>query len=124
MSNNNSGMSCLGYSIPEVKLIFIFCYYAINYLVYLTALVIYLYVLHDYEENIFQYELCSAGGYKEECEIYKERAEDSLIPSTIMSTLSVILFSMINFSHLMYVVQFLELKKAIHDKLKYLNCIS
>jgi len=120
----SSGNSCIGYSIPEVKLILIFCYYAINYLVYLAALVMYLYALHGYGVNIFRYEFCSAGGYKEECEIYRERAEDSFIPSTIMSTLSVILFSMINFTHLMYVVQFLELKKAMEKKLTYLNCIS
>ena len=113
----------MGHSIPEVKLILIFCYYSINYLVYLIALVMYLYVLYDYGVNIFQYKFCSAGGYKEQCEIYKERAEESFIPSTILSILSVLLFSMINFSHMTYVVQFLELKKAMKEKLKSWHCI-
>ena len=116
-------VSCMGYSIPEVKLIFIFFYYAINFLVYLIALIMYLFVLHDYGESIFQYKFCSAGGYKQECEIYRERAENAFIPSTVTSTISVILFSLINFTHLMYAVQFLNLKKSIHDKLKSWNCL-
>ena len=113
----------MGYSIPEVKLILLFCYYAINFLVYLTSLVMYLYVLHDYGENIFQYKFCSAGGYKEECEIYRERAEDSFIPSTVLSILSVILFSMITFSHLMYVIHFKTAMNSIKDTLMSWNCM-
>jgi len=113
----------MGYSIPEVKLILLFCYYAINFLVYLTSLVVYLYVLHDYGVNAFQYEFCSAGGYKEECEIYRERAEDSFIPSTVLSILSVLLFSMITFSHLLYVIHFKTAINTVKDALKSWSCM-
>ena len=113
----------MGYSIPEVKLILLFCYYAINFLVYLTSLVVYLIALHDYGVNIFQYKFCSAGGYKEECEIHRERAEELFIPSTILSILSVLLFSMISFSHLMYVIHFKTAINTIKDTLKSWNCI-
>jgi len=113
----------MGYSTVEIKLILLFCYYVVNFLVYLTALVAYLYVLNDYGVNFFDYQICSAGGYKQECEVYKEKAEDSSIPSTIMSTLSVILFSMMNFTHLMYVVHFRSAKKAMQGIFKSWKCI-
>jgi len=113
----------MGYSIVEVKLIMLFWYYAVNFLVYLTALVVYLYVLNDYGVNFFKYQMCSAGGYREECEVYRERAEDSFIPSTIMSTLSVILFSMMSFTHLMYVIHFQSAKKVVKNALKSCKCM-
>jgi len=114
---------CLKYSVPEAKLTLLLFYYAINYLVYLIALIVYLYVIIDPGLNsYFTYAVCSVGGYKEECEIYKERTYDSYIPSTVMSMVSVILFSMINFVHLIYVVHIPTAKKTIKDTLKSWHC--
>lgn len=121
---NISRIFCLGYSVPEVKLTLLFCYYAVNFLVYLIALIVYLYLLvGPYGSNVFIYQFCSAGGYKEQCEIYKEKAEDSYIPTNIMSTLSVILFSMINFTHLVYIVHITTVKQAVKDILKSWQCM-
>jgi len=115
---------CMGYSAVEVKLLLLFCYYAINFLVYLTALVVYLYVLNKYGVSFFDYQVCSAGGFKEECEVHREKIEDLYIPSTVMSMLSVILFSVINFCHLMYVIHYQSARKTLRNALKSWICIS
>jgi len=92
--------------------------------VYLIALIVHLHItVGPGDSYYFTYYFCSAGGYKEECEIYKEKGEDSYIPSTIMSTLSVVLFSMISYSHLMYIVH-IPTRQAIKDAMKSWHCMS
>ena len=99
-----SKVFCLGYSIPEVKLTMLFCYYTITFFMYFCAVIAYLQEVDEYNANIGEYIFCSAGGFKEECEIHRVRAERSTILSTVLIIISLLLYTLINIIHLLYVV--------------------
>ncbi|XP_065911428.1 uncharacterized protein [Dysidea avara] len=99
-----SKVFCLGYSIPEVKLTMLFCYYTITFFMYFCAVIAYLQEVDEYNANIGEYIFCSAGGFKEECEIHRVRAERSTVLSTVLIIISLLLYTLINIIHLLYVV--------------------
>ena len=68
-----------------------------------------------YNMHSNNYFMCSAGGFKEECEIHRENAEESLTTTFFLSIVSGILISFINLSHLMYVVNISKLMKSLHE---------
>ena len=95
---------CLRYSIPEVKMTLLFCYYAVTFFVYFCAVVAYFQEADKYSTNIEKYIFCSAGGFKEECEMHREKAERSVVPSTVLIIIGLLLYTFINVIHLLYVV--------------------
>jgi len=62
--------------------------------------------------------LCSAGGYKEECEVHRERAERSFIATFVFIILAWIFLSFLNWTHLFYVV---NISKVIKTTRKYIT---
>ena len=76
----------------------------------------------DYNMNSNEYILCSAGGYKEECEVYREKAEASLNVTFVLSVFVGLLIAFMNLSHLMYIV---NIRKLIRDTKKFMvTCCS
>ena len=76
----------------------------------------------DYNMNSNEYILCSAGGYKEECEVYREKAEASLNVTFVLSVFVGLLIAFMNLSHLMYIV---NIRKLIRDTKKLMvTCCS
>ena len=71
--------------------------------------------MDDYDMYTNDYILCSAGGYKEECEIHRENAEASLNITFVLSVFVGLLISFMNLSHLTYVV---NIRKLIRDTKK------
>ena len=67
----------------------------------------------ELEKYLYLYIFCSTGGYREECDAYKEKAFDSFTSRTILGVFVLLLISFLNYSHLMYVVQFSSIKKKI-----------
>ena len=68
-----------------------------------------------YDMYTNDYILCSAGGYKEECEVHRENAEASLNATFVLSVFVGLLISFMNLSHLAYVV---NIRKLIRDTKK------
>ena len=82
-------------------------------LVFIYTLVIYLRSIDAYTMYSRDYITCSAGGFKEECETYRENADKSFIATFILSIFVTVLISFVNLSHLMYVVNIGKLIKYI-----------
>jgi len=99
-----SKVFCLCYSIPEVKLTMLFCYYAVTFFVYLFAVIAFFQEVDDYDTYIDKYIFCSAGGFKEECEIHRVRAERSTVLSSVIIIIGLFLYTFINIIHLLYIV--------------------
>ena len=115
LESNNvavSKMFCLYCRIPETKLYLLFFYYAITMTFFIYSLVSFLLSIDNYNMHSNEYILCSAGGYKEECEIQREKVRESFIVTFVFSILNTILVSFINLSHLMYVVNIPEVIKS------------
>ena len=114
-----SKVFCLWYSIPEVKLTMLFCYYAVTFFVYFFAVVAYFQEVDDYETNIGEYIFCSAGGFNEECEIHRVRAEKSTLLSTVVIIIGLFLYTFVNIIHLLYVVHVPSVLEGIRKFCKF-----
>ena len=68
------------------------------------ARVTFLLSIDDYNTHTDNYIFCSAGGYNEECEVYREDAEQTLTATFVLTIFVGILLSFLNLSHLLYVV--------------------
>jgi len=62
--------------------------------------------------------LCSAGGYKEECEVHREKALRSYTATFVLVILFGISISFLNWTHLLYVV---NISKVIKATRKYIT---
>ena len=67
----------------------------------------------EFISNFVKYLICSAGGYRDECEEHRKRAVQSLATGFALFTVANILFSFINLAHFMYIVRFQALKEGI-----------
>jgi len=116
LESNNITISkifCLSFSVPEIKLFFLFCYYMLAMLIYFIAVVAHLLATDTLTTSTNRYLVCSAGGDREECQKYRQRAENSLIGAISLTMLTVILHSLFNLSHLVYVIHLPTVKKII-----------
>jgi len=116
LESNNITISkifCLGFSVPEIKLFLLFCYYMLAMLIYFIAVVAHLLATDTVTVSTNRYLVCSAGGDREECEKYRLIAENSLIGAISLTMLTVILHSLFNLSHLLYVIHLPTVKKII-----------
>jgi len=60
-----------------------------------------------------KYVACSLGGAREECDEYKMKAVESLDTTLVLITIAILLYSMINFTHFMYVIRFRIVKEVM-----------
>ena len=82
-------------------------------LFFIYTLVTFLRSIDAYTMYSRDYITCSAGGFKEECEMYRENADKSFTATFILSVFIYVLISFLNLSHLMYVVNIGKLIKYI-----------
>ena len=101
------------YSIPETKLIILFSYYGITIVLLLIHLVTNLRVNDTAVENISNFALCSAGGYRAECDKYRETLNRNLTPSIVFDLISTLFLSFANIINLLYAIQYKDVKEAI-----------
>ena len=100
------------YSIPETKLIILFSYYCIAIILLLIRLVVLLRSNDTVVENVSGFTLCSTGGYRTECDKYRENLNNNLTPSILFDMISTVFLSLLNVIDLIYVVQFKDIKEA------------
>ena len=100
------------FSTPETKLLILFSYYTITIVILLIHLVINLWIIDDAAETVVKFIFCSAGGYKTECNVFKDRLHKILTPSIVSGLTTTLLLSFINIVHLVYVIQFQDIKKV------------
>lgn len=101
------------YSIPETKLIILFSYYGITIILLLIHVVVLLRSNDTLVENITRFILCSAGGYRTECNQYRENLNNHMIPSLVFDLVSTLFLSLVNAINLVYVLQYKDVKEAI-----------
>ena len=64
-------------------------------------------------ESLEDYLECSLGGYKPECDIYKENLENITQPSYYLDLLTIMMSCLINVAHLIYAIQFYDVKSVV-----------
>ena len=62
-------------------------------------------------DNIGSYMLCSAGGQRMECDGYKERLNNDLIPSIVFDLITTVFISFVNIINLLFVLQYKDVKQ-------------
>ena len=100
------------YSIPETKLTILFSYYGTAIVLFLIHLVAALRSNDTILENISGFTLCSAGGYRIECDKYRENLNNNLTPLLVFDLISTMVFSLANIINLLYVLRYREIKEA------------
>ena len=100
------------YSMPETKLAILFSYYGTTIVLLLIHLVVVLRTNDTVVENISNFTLCSAGGYKIECDRYRENLNNNLTPLLVFDLVSTVFFSLVNIINLLYVLRYREIKEA------------
>ena len=101
------------YSIPETKLIILFSYYG------MTTILVLIYLTVTYRsrdtiiENVTNFTLCTAGGYRVECDRYRENLNSNLIPAFVFDVISTLFLSCVNILNLLYVLQYKDVKEAL-----------
>ena len=113
-----SKLLCLGYSVGEFKLTLLFCFYAIDLFFYLSAIVTDLRSSDELTHYSNLYITCSAGGDNDHCEQYRRRAVELSITTSVFNVISILLSSLINFSHLLYVIPFSAIQRFIQKLYK------
>jgi len=58
--------------------------------------------------------LCSAGGYREECDDFREALHQSLVPAIVFDLISTTFIAFANIINLLYVLQFKDVKEKIN----------
>ena len=101
------------YSIPETKLIILFSYYGIATILLLIYLIVTLRSADTITENISSFTLCSAGGYRTECDKYRENLNSNLTPAIVFDLISTLFLSFVNIVNLLYVLQYKDIKKTL-----------
>ena len=100
------------YSIPETKLIILFSFYCISIILLLIHLVVILRSNDTVVENVSGFTLCSVGGYRTECDRYRENLNNDLTPAIVFDLISTVFLSLVNVINLLYVVQYKDIKEA------------
>ena len=114
---------CNGLSSPEKKLFILFWYYILVLMILLALLTVELKTANSTSEQLQNYFICSSGGYKPECDIYRKRIENITWPSYFLDLASTLSLSFITLSNLTYVLQINDIKKKLF-KLKARNNIT
>ena len=78
-------------------------------LLYFAASMIHLKTRDQTFTKMAKHIYCSAGGYREECNKYKA----FLLAPSVVTTIAVMLFFLINLCHLLYVIHFQTVKETI-----------
>ena len=63
-------------------------------------------------DNVGGYTLCSAGGEQTECDGYREKLNNNLIPSIVFDLISTVFISFVNIINLLFVLQFRDVKRV------------
>ena len=74
--------------------------------------------------NIGSYTLCSAGGQRMECDEYRERLNNNLIPSILFDLIATVFISFVNIINLLYVLQYKDLKEVFKKILTPITSLS
>ena len=101
------------YSVPETKLLILFSYYGTAIVLLLIHLVVALRSNDTVVENVSGFTLCSVGGYRTECDIYRENLNNNLTPLLVFDLISTVFFSLVNIINLLYVLRYREIKEAL-----------
>ena len=101
------------YSIPETKLIILFSYYGLTVILLLIHLIVIFRSTDTIVENISSFTLCSAGGYRTECDKYRENLNSNLTPAIVFDLISTLFLSFVNIVNLLYVLQYKDIKEAL-----------
>ena len=80
---------------------------------YFSAQMVHLMSKDQLVANTDKYVACSLGGAREECEEYKTEAVKLLDTTLVLGSIAIFLLSMVNFTHLMYVIRFQDVKEAM-----------
>ena len=99
------------YSTPEAKLIILFSYYSITVILLLIHLVIYICIINTAADNATRFALCSAGGYRMECDKYRKELHQTMIPSIVFDLISTMFVALVNGINLLYVLQYQDIKR-------------
>ncbi|XP_065907492.1 uncharacterized protein [Dysidea avara] len=100
-------------STPQTKLIILFSYYCVTVV---SLLIFFTFVSHSFDnssKHLTDFTLCSAGGYREECDRFRDALHDSLVSSFVITQVATAFFGFGNGINLLYVVQFREAKIAL-----------
>ena len=68
--------------------------------------------INNIADNLYHYTLCSAGGYRVECERYREDLKNDLIPFVVLDLISFFCFAFVNIVNLLYVLQYKDVKNV------------
>ncbi|XP_065911528.1 uncharacterized protein [Dysidea avara] len=102
-----------GWSVAEIKLSLLFGYYVLVMLSYFSARMVLLMSKDELVADTDKFVACSLGGAREYCEKYKLEATKSLNAPLALLAIAVLLYSMISFTHLIYVIRFQTVREAI-----------
>ena len=72
-------------------------------------------VLHTNDtvvENVSGSILHSVGGYRTECDRYRENLNNDLTPSVVFDMISTVFLSLVNIINLLYVLQYKDIKET------------
>jgi len=61
-------------------------------------------------QYLSDYIICSFGGYRDECGVFKERLQNEGALWLVMDCVSILLFSFVNLFNLFFVIQFSDVK--------------
>lgn len=109
---------CTGFSTPEKKLFILVWYYILVLMILLTYFVVQLRTTDSKIRQMRNYFSCSIGGYKPECDIYRQRIESITWPSYYLYLASTLLLCSITLSNLIYVLQISDIKMVISKLFK------
>ena len=103
-------MPCANYSTPEAKLMIVSLFYVATSLLILVALAVTLRGINTTLDNVTRVTLCVAGGDQPECDRYRERLNQHLLPVLVFDLLSTFCVALINIVNLLFVLQYKDLK--------------
>ena len=110
-SGGKNKLSCLQFSTPEVKLLIVFFYFLIVLFVYWTDFSIQLRNRDKLFTAVNNYASCVRYGDNPMCDKYLNDVRDASFPA--LSAMSLLMTSLVNFSNVLFVLQFREVKKTL-----------
>jgi len=98
------------FSVPEIKLLILFCYYWITIITLTNSLSFMLRNFDHFRKDFSIFIACSAGGYRAQCMPLARRLTDGATDVLILTIISNVLFAFVSWANLVFVIQIADLK--------------
>ena len=121
-SDKSSKKVCgIKFTVAQLKLSVLFAYYWVTSVILLSTIGLMLRNLDHANTQQVNHFYCSIGGYRRECDVYREQLLGVQTETVVMDLMSITVLSFVNVVNLFFVINFSDFKNHLKKKVLCLS---